>query len=57
MGRESRATVDPENANGCGWAQNGAKFSVRDFGVSIREPASILLEASTYLGSASDCAA
>jgi hypothetical protein len=42
VGRDSRAAVDPENANGAAEREIPAKFSVRDFGMSICEPADIL---------------
>jgi hypothetical protein len=42
VGRDSRAVVDPENANGAADGKNRSKFSVCDFGMSICEPADIL---------------
>jgi len=47
VGRDSRAVVDPENANGAADGKNRSKFSVRDFGMSICEPADILRETSS----------
>ena len=42
VGRDSRAAVDAENATAAADGRNRSKFSVRDFGMSICEPADIL---------------